>query len=45
MKLNGFFIKDYELLEKYNKICKKVSNITKKRFVSEPGYNKKYPKS
>ena len=37
-----FFIKDDELLEKYNKICEKVKNSIKKKFNGEPVYNKIY---
>ena len=39
------FIKDDELLEKYNEIWKKVKNSNKKEFDSELGYNEKYLKS
>ena len=35
-----FFIKDDELLEKYNEIWEKVNNSIKKEFDSEPVYNK-----
>ena len=47
IKLNEyfFFIKDEILLEKFNKIWKKVSNITKKEFDSKPVYNEKYLKT
>ena len=41
----SFLIKDRKLLEKYNKIWKKVSNIIKKYFFSKPLYNEKYLKS
>ena len=34
-----------ELLEKYNGIWKKLSNIIKKEFNCEPVYNKKYLKT
>ena len=40
IKLNiCFFIKDDELLEKYNEIGEKVENSTKKKFDSEAVYN------
>ena len=39
-----FFIKDNELLEKYNEIWKKVTISFKKRFDSESEYNEKYQK-
>ena len=39
------FIKDDELLEKYNEIWKKVKNSNKKEFDSELVYNEKYLKS
>ena len=39
-KLMYFFIKDDDLLEKYNTICDKVSADIKKQFDSEPAYNK-----
>ena len=38
-------IKDEKLLEKYNEIWKKVSNIMKKEFGSKPKYNEKYVKT
>ena len=38
-------IKDDELLEKYNKIQKKVKIIIEKKFDSEPVYNEKYLKA
>ena len=41
----SFFIKDYELLEKYNEICEKVRNSIRKEFDSEPVYNEKYLKT
>ena len=44
-KYMSFLIKDDELLEKYNKIWKKVSNSIKKGFDSEPVYNEKYLKT
>ena len=34
-----------ELLEKYNEIWKKLSNIIKKEFNCEPVYDKKYLKT
>ena len=40
----SFLIKDEKLLEKHNKIWKKVSNSIKKEFVSKPVYNRKYLK-
>ena len=39
-----FFIKDNELLEKYNEIWKKVTSSFKKRFDSESEFNEKYQK-
>ena len=40
-KYMSFLIKNNKLLEKYNEICDKVSNIIKKKgFDSEPVYNK-----
>ena len=48
IKLNTcFFIKNDDLLERYNKVWVKVSelcNIIKKGFDSEPVYNQKYVK-
>ena len=38
-KSMSFLIKADELLEKYNKIWDKVSNVFKKGFDSEPVYN------
>ena len=38
-------IKDDELLENCNKICRKVKNIIKKEFDSESVYNEKYLKA
>ena len=38
-KCMSFLIKDEKLLEKYNEISKKVSNITKKEFDSNLVYN------
>ena len=40
-----FFIKDDELLEKYNKIWEKAKNSIKKEFDSKPVYNEKYLKA
>ena len=40
-----FLIKDQKLLEKYNKIWKKFSNIIKKEFDGKPVYNEKYLKT
>ena len=47
MKLNIylFWIKDYELSEKYNEIWKKVKNSVKKEFDSETAQNEKYVKT
>ena len=44
MKLNiwFFFIKDDELLRKYNVILEKVKNVINKEFDSEPIYNEKF---
>ena len=42
MNLNVFLIKNDKLVEKYNDIWDKVNNTIKKRFDSEPVYNKKY---
>ena len=39
------FIKDNELLENYDDIMRKVKNILKKEFDSEPVYNEKYLKA
>ena len=33
---------EHKLLEQYNEIWKKVSNIIKKEFDSKPVYNEKY---
>ena len=41
----SFLIKDEKLLEKYNEIWKKVSNVIKKEFESKPLYNEKYLKT
>ena len=38
-------IKDDELLEKYNEICRKISNNIKPKFDSESVYNEKYLKT
>ena len=43
--LMSFLVKDEKLLEKYNEISKKVSNIIKKEFDSEPVYNEKHLKT
>ena len=37
-----FLIKDEIVLEKYNEIWKKVTNISKKEFDNKPAYNQKY---
>ena len=37
-----FFIKDDELLRKYNDISEKVKNVINKEFDSEPIYNEKF---
>ena len=37
-----FLIKDKKLLNKYNEIWKKVSNIIEKELDSKPVYNEKY---
>ena len=41
----SFLNKDEKLLEKYNEIWKKISNIIKKEFDNKPVYNKKYLKT
>ena len=41
----SFSTKDEKLLEKYNEVWKKVSNITKKEFDSKPVYNEKHLKT
>ena len=41
----SFLLKDEKLLERYNEIQKKVSNIIKKEFDSKPIYNEKYLKT
>ena len=44
-KYVAFLIKDDKLLKEYNEIWKKIKNIIKKEFNSEPVYNEKYPKA
>ena len=41
----SFLVQDNKLLEKYNEIREKVSNIIKKGFDGEPVYNHKYLKN
>ena len=41
-KYISLLTKDDELLENYNEIRKKVKNIIRKEFDSEPVYNEKY---
>ena len=41
-KYMSLFIKDNDLLEKYNEIWEKVKNNMKNELDSEPVYNKKY---
>ena len=41
----SFLLKDEKLLERYNEIQKKVSNIIKKEFDSKAIYNEKYLKT
>ena len=41
----SFLIKDENLLETYNEIWKKVSNIIKKEFDSKQAYNEKHLKN
>ena len=41
----SFLVQDNKLLEKYNEIREKVSNIIKKGFDGEPVYNDKYLKN
>ena len=41
----SFLVQDNKLLEKYNEIPEKVSNIIKKGFDGEPVYNDKYLKN
>ena len=43
-KCMSFLIKGKKLSEKYNLIWKKISNITKTKFDSNPAYNQKYVK-
>ena len=43
-KCMSFLIKDEKLLQKYNEIWKKVSNIIEQDFDSTPVCNKKYIK-
>ena len=43
-KKMSFWIKDDELLEKYNEIWDKARKVIKKGFDSEPVYNEKYLK-
>ena len=44
-KCISFLIKDENLLETYNEIWKKVSNIIKKEFDSKQAYNEKHLKN
>ena len=44
-KCMSFLIKGEKLLEKCNKIWKKISNITKKEFDNSPACNEKYIKT
>ena len=44
-KYLSFFIKDDELLEKYNEIWENVKNNIEEEFDSQPVYNKKYVKA
>ena len=44
-KLNVFFTKNDDLLEKYNTICDKVSADIKKEFDRKPVYNKQFLKT
>ena len=44
-KYMNFLVNDKELLEKYNKIWYKISNLLKKGFDIEPVYNNKYIKT
>ena len=41
----NFLVHDKELLQKYNKIWDKISNLLTKGFDSEPVYNYKYIKT
>ena len=43
-RLNGFFLLDNDLLEKYNTIWNKVSADIEKKINSKPVYNKNYLK-
>ena len=47
VKLNGciFLIEDYDLMDKYNTVCDKVSADIKKEVNSKPVYNKKILKT
>ena len=46
MKLNmHLFDKGNKLLEKYNEICKNVTNSLKRKFNNKPIYNEKYLKT
>ena len=47
VKLNGciFLIEDYDLMDKYNTVCDKVSADIKKEINSKPVYNKKILKT
>ena len=44
-KYMSFLIEDNELLEKYNEVCDKVSDIIKNGFDSDHVYNDKYLKT
>ena len=44
-KYVSFYIKDEQLIEKYNEVWEKVKNSLKKVFDIEPVYNEKYLKS
>ena len=44
-KYVSFYIKDEQLIEKYNEVWEKVKNSLKKEFDIEPVYNEKYLKS
>ena len=39
-KYVSFYIKDEQLIEKYNEVWEKVKNSLKKEFDIEPAYNK-----
>ena len=41
----SFLIKDWKLLEKYDEICKKVSNVIEKVFDTKPIFDEKYLKT